>query len=351
VNPSGPILKRVQAFCGSLTAFPFPGMVVALSGGPDSVALTRFLVAARGERTVPLALAHLNHQLRGSQSDADEEFVRRFHASLVGAGVPDLSLSTAHCDVRSLALQGANLEAVARRERYRWLGTVAREQGLGWVGTGHTASDQAETVLHHLLRGTGLAGLRGIAPRRELEPGVWVARPLLTTTRAEILACLEAWGQEFREDASNEDARFTRNRIRAQLLPHLASTYNAGIASVLTHLAEQARELWEEHEERATALLREAELPRAGDLLVFDRSRLQQEPRHRVRTLFRLVWAREGWPMGKMGYDAWDRLASVVFDTVQAVDLPGSVHARGRGRVLQVGRKPGRRHSKGNWLK
>jgi tRNA(Ile)-lysidine synthase len=316
-----------------------PGLVVAVSGGPDSVALLRAVVAARGDRAAgPLVVAHLNHQLRGADSDADEEFVAGLHAQLVAAGVPDLSLCRHRFDVAGLARQeGANLEAVARRVRYQWLAEVARNEGVGRIATGHTADDQAETALHRLLRGTGLQGLRGIAARRELEPGIEVVRPLLETTRAEILAYLEALRQPYREDGSNLDRRFTRNRIRHELLPHLAEHYNPAVVRVLGRLARQAEEAHRETEAAACALLREAEKPRAGAMLVFEAAVLAGKPRFLVRAALRLAWAREGWPMGEMGHAAWERLTDLVYDPDgAAVDLPGSIRARRRERVVQI---------------
>src|SRR5207237_1638397 len=120
--------------------------------------------------------------------------------------------------------------------RYRWLAETAREVGARWVATGHTADDQAETVLHRLLRGTGLQGLRGIAARRDLEPGVGVVRPLLQTTRGEVIAYLDGLGHPYRVDATNSDLSYTRNRIRAELLPLLAARYNPAVVRVLARL-------------------------------------------------------------------------------------------------------------------
>jgi tRNA(Ile)-lysidine synthase len=315
------------------------GIVLAVSGGADSVALVRALDAARDSHSpLPLVLAHLNHQLRGRDSDADEEFVAALHAQLTAAGRPNLALCRTRRDIAAQArAEGANLEALARRERYRWLAEVARAHGMKHIATGHTANDQAETVLHRLLRGTGLRGLRGIAVHRQLEPGLTLIRPLLPATRADIIAYLHELGQPYREDASNRDLRFTRNRIRHELLPHLAEHYNSAIVRVLTNLAEQADDAYRIEESAALALLSEAELPRAGELLVFDLRPLLTAPRHRVREMFRLVWIRENWPLGGMDRAAWERLARVVFDDLPAVDLPGGVFARRRGRVVQVG--------------
>lgn len=310
-------------------------MVAAVSGGPDSVALLRALLLLRPASRPPLVIAHLNHQLRGADSDADETFVRALHATL-SADHPGLILCCERIDVAAVARQTkANLEEAARQVRYSWLARVAQEQGLCLVGTGHTADDQAETVLHRLLRGAGLRGLRGIAARRRLAPNVEVVRPLLDVTRAEVLAFLAGLGQPARQDHSNADLRFTRNRIRLELLPHLAG-YNPGIRAVLGRLAQQAEEAHEEEQASAAALVAEAELPRAGPLLIFDHSRLTAVSRYRVRLLFRCVWEREGWPTGGMGFEHWRRLEALVFDGAAAVDLPGGVRARRRGRVVQV---------------
>ncbi len=316
------------------------GLVVAVSGGPDSVALLRLLLAlARPNQR--LTVAHLNHQLRGAESDADEEFVAEMCRALAGSSASSLPFRSQRIDVADVARRtGENLEAVARQLRYRWLAEVARGEGLCWVATGHTAGDQAETVLHRLLRGTGLLGLRGIAPNRELEPGVHVVRPLLQIGRAPLLQCLEELGQPYRQDSSNQDRRYFRNRIRLELLPLLARDYNPGIEEVLARLAEQAEEVGQAEEQSARELLLAVERPRAGTMVVLDQERLAQESRHRVRDLFRLVWQREGWPMDAMGFEAWERLADLALLETTAVDLPGFVQARRRGRVIQMALRP-----------
>lgn len=316
------------------------GVVVAVSGGADSVALLRGLDAGRDRHApLPLVLAHLNHQLRGRDSDSDEELVVALHARLTAAGRPSLTLCRTSRDIAAQAqAEGANLEGLARRERYRWLAEVARAHGVKYIATGHTANDQAETVLHRLLRGTGLRGLRGIAARRQLEPGLTLIRPLLNATRTDILAYLNELGQPYCEDASNRDPRYTRNRIRHELLPHLAAHYNPAIVRVLAGLAEQAESAYGNEETAALAILSQAELPRAGEQLIFDLRHLQSAPRPRVREMFRLVWLRESWPLDGMNRAAWDRVARVVFEDLLAVDLPGGLHVRRRGRVVQLGR-------------
>jgi tRNA(Ile)-lysidine synthase len=323
----------VTRFLATPPGAPGPG-VVAVSGGPDSVALLCALLGVRGD--APLVVAHLNHQLRGGDSDADEAFVAALHARLVSAGA-NLTLRCERVDVAARARQeGENLESVGRRLRYGWLAEVARAAGAAWVATGHTADDQAETVLHRLLRGTGLKGLGGIPARRELSPGVAVIRPLLDVTRGEVLAYLQHIGQEFRRDASNADLRFTRNRIRHELLPHLAAHYNPAAVAVLCRLAEQAAEIQGREEAAARALLAEAELPRAGEMVVLDCGRLSAGARNLIREAFRLLWQREGWSAGGASFASWERAAAVALGELGAVDLPGRVRVRRQGRVVQV---------------
>jgi tRNA(Ile)-lysidine synthase len=336
VRPLAPLADEVRLWLRQRGLEP--AGVVAVSGGPDSVALLLALVELRPSAPGLLVVAHLNHQLRGAESVADEVFVRDLHARLVAAGAAGLELRCERIDVAGLArAAGANLEATARRARYDWLARIAEETGCCWVATGHTADDQAETVLHRLLRGTGLRGLRGIAPRRSLRPAVEVIRPLLAVTRGEVLAYLHAEGQDWCRDSSNLDPAYTRNRIRHELLPHLAERYNPAIVAVLARLAGQAAEEYALLEEQARALLAAAELPRAGALLVFDRRRLTGAPRPLLREALRLAWEREGWPLGAMGFAEWERLAAVACGATPASDLPGGIHARCRDGVLQLG--------------
>ncbi len=318
--------------------------MAAVSGGADSVALLHALIAARDPAPAfPIILAHLNHQLRGAESDADEAFAagtaRPLDLGRSGRSHRPCALGRVDVAARRRLQARFNVEATARHARYQWLASVARETGACWVATGHTADDQAETVLHRLLRGTGLQGLRGIAARRELEPGVSVFRPLLQTTRSEILTYLAQLNQTFREDSSNRDLGYTRNRIRLELLPYLAKRYNPAAATALARLAEQADEVFREEEAAAIGLLSAAELPRAGTMLVFDQTHLAAAPRRLTRAALRFAWAREGWPLDAMDHAAWERLAAMVYGLPDALDLPGGIHARVRGQVLQIGPK------------
>ena len=187
-------------------------VVVAVSGGPDSTALAHALASLRGDLSLTIDLAHLNHGLRPDAAE-DAAFVAAMSRT-VGLGFHE---GTA--DPRALAgREGLSLEDAGRRLRYEFLTRVAREIGAGVVATGHTLDDQAETVLMRLLRGSGLEGLAGIPPVR-VGGGVRIIRPLIETSRAAVLAYLGAVGAGWREDETNRDTTILRNRIRMVLLP------------------------------------------------------------------------------------------------------------------------------------
>jgi len=299
-----------------------PG-VVAVSGGADSVALLRALAACR---TGTLTVAHVNHQLRGEESDADEASVR--------ALAKELGLE---CRVKSvnIAAFGGNLESTARRVRYEFFA----ELGTAWIATGHTADDQAETVLHRLVRGTGIQGLRGIAATAwgyaAAKPQATIIRPLLTVTRADIIEYLVELGQSFRDDSSNADPKFTRNRIRHELLP-LLRTFNSDVVASLARLAEHASDAHAIITAKATEVLAKAERPRVGDTIILDVSDLGTS-RAVVRAVLRVLWERECWPQDQMDADAWDRACAVADCKVPACDFPGGISARHAGRVVQIG--------------
>ena len=320
------IVRTVRAFLAANRPPPGP-IVVAVSGGPDSVALLRALPAAGVQQIV---VAHLNHGLRAAESDGDEAFVADLANKLgmpFGRGRIDLTAEAAR----------DNLEATARRLRYDWLAAVATKTEASWVATGHTADDQAETVLFQLLRGTGLDGLAGIAESRPLAVGVQLVRPLLGVSRAEVIDYLRGLGQDYRTDATNADTSRTRSRIRHELLPLLARQYNPRVVHMLVRLAAQASEWRRELGATTQAFVQSAELLRAGQLLVFDRRTLRTAPRRRRRSLWRMIWQREGWPRQEMGFREWDRLAGLCRGGPVAIDLPGSIRARRVGTVIQVG--------------
>jgi tRNA(Ile)-lysidine synthase len=319
-------MRRLLASCDP----PATDVVVAVSGGPDSVALLRAIVEAVPGQVIA---AHVNHGWRGNASDADQAFVRDL-VDRLRANDSRVSFKVHRAEPSG---PWGNREAHARRQRYAWLAKLAAESSIRWIATGHTTNDQAETVLFRLLRGTGLDGLRGIAPVRELASGVCVVRPLLTVTRQGVLDFLAALDQDYRTDASNADRRFTRNRIRHELLPLLALEYNPRVKEVLAGLASQAAEAHAALVGAAAELLERARKPPAGEMEVLDAKVLADAPAAVVRRAWRLLWTSKHWPMGEMGYREWTRLAELCRGGHRALDLPGGVRARLRENVIQVG--------------
>jgi tRNA(Ile)-lysidine synthase len=232
------VIRRYRLLDGART------LVVGLSGGPDSVCLldALALMVERGDVDIALHAAHLNHSLRGADSDADEQLAREM------ADARNVPITVERRDIGAAqAESGGSLEEVARSERYDFLAGVAQEVGAGAVAVGHNADDQAETVLHRIVRGAGLKGLRGIPLSRLIGDGsaVRVVRPLLRSTRKAIVAHLAERGVAFREDASNRDAAFTRNKIRHELLPLLKAEYNPSVGEALRRLARSADDAFE----------------------------------------------------------------------------------------------------------
>jgi tRNA(Ile)-lysidine synthase len=205
---------------------------VAVSGGADSVALLRLFVELREVLGVVICVAHFNHKLRGKASDADEKFVARLAAQ------HGLEFFVAREDVAAKAKrERANLEDAARRARYAFFEQLVKEGRAARVAVAQTADDQAETVLAHMLRGTGLAGLAGIHPQASC-----VFRPLLGIRRVALRAYLRDKRQAWREDASNKDETRTRARIRHKLMPFLEKKFQSSVVEHLCQLAELARE-------------------------------------------------------------------------------------------------------------
>jgi tRNA(Ile)-lysidine synthase len=221
--------------------------------------------------------------------------------------------------------------------RYAFLLRAAREHRCEFVAVAHTADDQAETILHHIVRGTGLAGLRGMPVSRTLGEGLTLIRPLLRVTRVEVEEYLRGLGQTFRDDPSNVDPRFTRNRIRHELLPLLRSEFNPQIDEVLRTLGTQADQAQAIVERAAAALLDKALADTGPDLARLDCRELAGEPRHLIREVLRLLWRRQGWPDGAMTFEHWDSAASLATAAAgEAVTLPAGLRCLRRGNLLVV---------------
>ena len=310
-------------------------VLVAVSGGADSVALLRGLIALSGESARHLAVVHVNHHLRGRESDGDEQFVRGLCEHL---NLP--------CEVMHVQLAGAgsggSLEALVRRERYRLLCEAAGRRGARYVATAHTADDQAETILHRVLRGTGLTGLAGIPFTRRLSEWTTVVRPLLGVSRQEVVAYLRECRQSFRQDSSNQQTSFTRNRIRHQLLPILIRDYNPRVVPALLRLgnaAQQARQLVETLVE---PLWQAAVTSHGLGHVEVARAALRDQPPFLVRELLLRIWMAQHWPLQDMSEAKWLQLCQLVQGEPSAkgparITLPGNIDATAHRETLSLG--------------
>jgi tRNA(Ile)-lysidine synthase len=235
-KPSKPALEILAAIQRGVYHQPFfrPGdrIGIAVSGGADSVALLHLLLELQFKLGIALCVVHFNHHLRGNASDADEKFVANLAAKL------GLDFHVGRADVSAKAKsEKLNLEDAARRARYGFFSKLIAQGKITKIAVAHTADDQAETVLAHILRGAGLAGLGGIHPLSGD-----VVRPLLGIRRAALRVYLKEKNQPWREDATNRDTTRLRARIRKKLIPLLQKQFQPSTVEHLAALADFARE-------------------------------------------------------------------------------------------------------------
>ncbi len=214
---------------------PGERVLVGVSGGADSTALLLCLNRLAPELGISIAVAHLNHRIRGNEGDEDQDFVRRMSFDRKLPFVSDI------IEVKKQAAETKeNLEQLARRARYGFLRKAATSLDAQKIAVGHTQNDQAETVLIRFLRGSGIQGLSAIHPVL----GGMIVRPLLECTRSEIMDYLKEQGASCREDSTNKDLSHTRNRIRHELLPRLEEDFNPRLVRTLGRMAQLASETW-----------------------------------------------------------------------------------------------------------
>lgn len=251
---------------------------VAVSGGADSVCLLHVLRELAPRWDLRLHVLHVNHRLRGAESAGDAEFVRGLATEF---GFPYT------LDERGLDATTGNLEEAARVARLEFFARVSQSGQLHRVATGHTRSDQAETVLFRFLRGAGTAGLAGIRP----VTSSGLVRPLLEVTREEVLSYLRERGMVWREDSTNREARFDRNRIRHDLLPQLAREWNPALPLMLAQVADWAvaeESYWEAQISR----MAETDLDVHGGYILLNATALRKLPLAAARRLVRAAMER-----------------------------------------------------------
>ncbi len=278
---------------------PEDRVMVAVSGGPDSVALLQVLYAWRESLGLALAVVHLDHGLRGKESMDDAVFVKRLAQQLA---LP-FFCKPLHVPHWLRERKGESVQAVARERRYACLRDVAGEWGATKVAVGHTQDDQTETVLMWMLRGAGLAGLSGMPARRHPD----VIRPLLQVSRSELLRYLEKKECGFRVDSSNASPKYMRNRLRHELVP-LLKTFNPRVVSMLSRQAAVLREEHQYLDDAAKAMLESVTMRHAKEWIVLSRARLLAVPVPIQRRMIVQTAGNVRCQPGHLGFEAVDTI-------------------------------------------
>ncbi len=337
--PAHPLLSALDA------AWPAErwrqvSVLVAISGGPDSVALLRAIVERAAAVPGPgrIIAAHYNHRLRPT-AERDEHFVIELCRQL---NVP--------LETQTAVAAGSAAEDAARSARYAFLQDTSERLGARYVALGHTADDQAETILHRILRGTGLHGLAGMPVARSLGPAATVIRPLLGCRRGQVLDYLSSLGQDYCSDETNEALHYTRNRIRHHLLPELETHFNPEVRLALLRLGDLAGEAATFIENEAAELLAQALRPgealtQPADSAVIDCLPLEVVSPFLVCEMFVLLWKARGWPQQGMHRVHWQQLAAAAQGplggdggTAARFHLPGSIDVQRHGARLTLSR-------------
>ena len=239
VHPFEAALRDGLAECGVAST---ESILFAVSGGPDSMAMLTAMINLRriaGDQVPKFAVAHFNHRLRGPESEGDARYVRDFcleRGIICEIGTGDVAAFGRN--------HSGGLEAASRTMRYRFLADAARRHGATAIATAHTRDDQAETILHHIVRGSGLAGLRGMQgtgpiPNETDSEHLRLVRPLLALSKSNTEQYRNSVGIKTRHDSSNDDLSFARNRIRHKILPELREL-NPSVSDALVRLGEAA---------------------------------------------------------------------------------------------------------------
>ena len=331
--PDDDLLETLAAALPKQGLWDWP-VLVGVSGGADSVALLVALVSLASRRGASgrILAAHAHHGLR-PEADDDLRFVVALAADL-GVEVVTERLGLGGATGNG----GEGLEARARRLRYGWLGRIAHERGARHLLVAHTADDQAETILHRALRGTGVAGLSGMKSARRFIDGVALLRPFLAIRRDRLRRFLVDRGRSWREDASNADPRFSRAFLRHEVLPRVEAGAWPAATEALVRLGQQAGLVSAALDSAAGYLLDRHARRLADGAVSLDAAALAHLDPHLLAGVFVALWRQEGWPERDMTAAHYARLVALLTaaerQEAAAICLPGGV----RGSVSSSGR-------------
>lgn len=291
--------------------------LVAVSGGPDSVATLRAMVES-GKRSPTwngsqLVVGHINHRTRDGESDGDASFVVELAQEL------GLECQIANRDEQ---LDLGNSEESMRDFRYERLVEMAEQVGARYLVMGHNRDDQIETILFRIFRGTGVAGLAGIPPHRRLNESLSIIRPLLGVSRQEIECFLKSTKQTFRTDATNSDTVYTRNFLRNELVPKLKARFGEAMPDGIARLGKQAIEIQDYLNEQSSAL-DPAIIHESSDCFELNTTSLHPHPPLLIRNWLIQIWIRKNWPRKAMTHAWWSRICDAMLsDLDQVLNLP-----------------------------
>ena len=317
-------------------------VLLGVSGGADSVCLLRAVhslkTAVGGSGR--LVIAHVNHRLRGAESDGDAEFVGRLADQLQ---IP-LEIETTDNSESDPSNRGLGLEARLRQARYRIFEALAEKHGARYLLTGHTRDDQIETVLFRIMRGTGVEGLAGIPFTRRINESLTVVRPLLNISRVEVLDDLKSLGQDFRVDSSNLSGQFARNRIRNKLLPVMQECVGNPVEDSIIKLAEHARRHSQLIEQLIMPVLKEHFSIRPLSIEVAAEG-LDQYPNELLKSAVRHAWRSAGLATRDMSVARWEALtrhltAPADPDREVVATFPGNVRLVRSGDAIRLSGSP-----------
>ncbi len=305
-------------------------VLVAVSGGADSVCLLRALIWLGRELNLNILVANMDHGLRGKESEKDSMFVKGLSLSL---GLPFVHKRV---KVNKSRKKKVSTEEKAREKRYGFLLKAAKDNDCSVIATGHTMDDQAETVMMRMITGSSLAGLTGIPPVRH-ERGIRIVRPLIRVSREEVLSFLKGGGEGYVTDSSNLDKRFLRNSVRLEVLPFLEK-YNPKLKRSLANISDTLREDLEIISERRDEALKECARGRVTRVKLRD---MMLQPKAVRKEIFKELFQRAGGNVKKLSYRHWADMDYFLraAEKGRSLDFPGDIRVRKTGDEIVFGKR------------